>query len=128
MGQQQLLLLILVFIIVGTATIVAINTIQTNRMELNQESIRQEMIDAASFANAYYMKPEMLGGGGRSFSNISLEDLGIEANGDLGEFSLTDVQAQSFKIEAVPAAGSGNIIGTITLDGVDFEQEAAQEN
>ncbi len=71
MGQQQLLLVILVTIIVGIATVVAINTFSSASDSANIDSVRQDMVAFASSAVGYYMKPEMLGGGGGDFSGLT---------------------------------------------------------
>ena len=70
MGQQQLLLVILVTIIVGIATVVAINTFGSAADAANIDSVRQDIAQIAAAAQGYYMKPGMLGGGSRSFSGI----------------------------------------------------------
>ena len=62
MGQQQLLLVILVTIIVGIATVVAINTFGTAADNANIDAVRNDMTAIASGAQSYYMKPAMLGG------------------------------------------------------------------
>jgi len=68
MGQQQLLLIILVTIIIGVATVVAINTMSETTLSANLDSVRQDMAVLAVAAQAYYHKPVMLGGGGQSFN------------------------------------------------------------
>lgn len=68
MGQQQLLLIILVTIIIGVATVVAINTMGETTLSANLDSVRQDMARIAVSAQGYYQKPEMLGGGGKSFN------------------------------------------------------------
>ncbi len=67
MGQQQLLLIILVTIIIGVATVVAINTMGETTLSANLDSVRQDMAVLAVAAQGYYHKPVMLGGGGQSF-------------------------------------------------------------
>jgi len=76
MGQQQLLLVILVTIIVGIATVVAINTFSSASESANLDAVRQDMLTIASSAQQYYMKPDALGGGGNSFAGISIDNLG----------------------------------------------------
>ena len=71
MGQQQLLLVILVTIIVGIATVVAINTFSSAADSANLDAVRQDLAQIGSSAQAYYIKPTMLGGGGSSFTGIN---------------------------------------------------------
>lgn len=77
MGQQQLLLVILVTIIVGIATVVAINTFGTAADSATRDAVRQDLASIASSAQGYFMKPIMLGGGGRSFNDISFDHISI---------------------------------------------------
>ncbi len=70
MGQQQLLLVILVTIIVGIATVVAINIFGTSAEQANEDAVRQDMATIATAAQGWFMKPTMLGGGGNSFEAI----------------------------------------------------------
>lgn len=109
-------------IIVGIATVVAINTFERSRTTANHNPIRQVMTDGASLAQAYYYKSEMMGGGDNSYENISFIALKLIDNEELGEFTISDVQTDSFKIIAVPASGAENIIGTVTNDGIDFDR------
>ena len=55
MGQQ--LLVILVKIIVGIATVVAINTFGSAADFAAQDSVRQDLASIAASAQGYYMRP-----------------------------------------------------------------------
>lgn len=134
MGQQQLLLVILVTIIVGIATVVAINTFGSAADAANIDSVRNDVISIASSAQGYYMKPAMLGGGGRTFTGLTFRDLAFPANAidadgliaqnENGRYVL-DIQAQSFTITAHPASdpayvpGEDDNAGNLTGTGTD---------
>jgi len=75
MGQQQLLLVILVTIIVGIATVVAINTFGSAADAANLDAVRQDITGIAADAQGYFMKPTMLGGGSRSFDGIGFHTI-----------------------------------------------------
>ena len=84
MGQQQLLLVILVTILVGIATVVAINVFGTAAEEANRDAVRQELLAAGAGAQAVWTKPELLDGAGRDFDNFTeplelLRRLGLPA-------------------------------------------------
>lgn len=86
MGQQQLLLVILVTIIVGIATVVAINTFGAAADSANVDAVQQDVAQLAAAVQGYYMKPAMLGGGSRSFNGIDFRKFafpysGIETGG-----------------------------------------------
>ena len=114
MGQQQLLLVILVTIIVGIATVVAINTFGAAADSANLDAVRQDMAQIAAASQGYYMKPAMLGGGSRSFDNVTFNDFafaasgidqntGLEAVNENGRYVITQGD-QEFTITAHPAS------------------------
>ncbi|MDZ7660303.1 hypothetical protein [Fodinibius sp.] len=76
MGQQQLLLVILVTIIVGIATVVAINTFSSAADSANVDAARQDALSIAAAAQQYYMKPAALGGGNQDFTGMTFQDIG----------------------------------------------------
>jgi Tfp pilus assembly protein PilE len=80
MGQQQLLLVILVTILVGIATVVAINTFGSSNINANRDAVRNDIAAIATAAQAWYIKPEMLGGGNNSFEGLTFEDIGFAAD------------------------------------------------
>lgn len=101
-----MLLVILVTIIVGVASVVAITTMQTSRTNANRDAVRQDMLMILHDAQIYYKKPEMLAGGGRSFDNISQEQiLSVQPSNENGTYTIS---------------GSGN---TVTVKG-DGRSEA----
>jgi len=120
MGQQQLLLIILVTVLVGIATIIAINTMQESRANANYDAIRQTILDASTRAQGYYMKHESMGGGGKSFQNITMGIIEVEPDNEHGTFSITDSGTDSFTITAIPAAGGDNIVGVVYADSIEF--------
>jgi Tfp pilus assembly protein PilE len=116
MGQQQLLLVILVTIIVGIATVVAINTFGSAADSANVDAVRQDMASIAASAQGFYMKPTMLGGGSRSFENLTYNDMAfagttvsnLVGRNDNGVYTIAPaVNGSSFTIAAVPASGGG---------------------
>jgi Tfp pilus assembly protein PilE len=132
MGQQQLLLVILVTIIVGIATVVAINTFGAAADSANVDAVRQDLASIAASAQGYYMKPAMLGGGGRSFEGITFNNFtfpgtiaagGLSATNENGTytFEAPGTDAQEFTVTAVPASG-GSV--SITIEPNDAEMGA----
>lgn len=80
MGQQQLLLVILVTIIVGIATVVAINVFGTSAKSANEDAVRQDVLSIAASAQGWYIKPVMMKGGGNSFENMTFNDIAFSAD------------------------------------------------
>jgi len=118
MGQQQLLLVILVTIIVGIATVVAINTFGSAADQANIDAVNNDIAALASAAQGYYMRPTMLGGGSRSFSGITFEGLAFPAtytdNGtpptavnENGRYEIVSIGDDAFTINAYPASSEG---------------------
>lgn len=109
MGQQQLLLVILVTILVGIATVVAINVFGTQAEEANVDAVRQDILGAAAQAQGYYTRPDMMGGGGNSFGGIEINDLGIAGvtndspNNQNGSYELS-VEGDALEITGHPAS------------------------
>ncbi|AXI99768.1 hypothetical protein CYPRO_0483 [Cyclonatronum proteinivorum] len=125
MGQQQLLLVILVTIIVGIATVVAINIFGSSAEQANQDAVRQDMITMAAQAQAWYARPAMLGGGERDYQGdaaatpqipgVSFAIVGFPCDGDNtgcinqnGEFSITAVTPDGFTLIGRPNTGDGS--------------------
>ena len=127
MGQQQVILIVLVSVIVGLATVIAVNVMLESRQEANYDAIHQKIMDATTLAHSYYRKNEMLGGGGGTYQNITLAELNIEASdSELGEFSL-EAGDQSFTLTAIPASGGDNIVGVIYRDRIEFVSAEDEE-
>jgi hypothetical protein len=74
MGQQQLLLVILVTIIVGIATVVAINIFGSAADQANRDAVRQDLISAAVQAQAIWARPSMMDGADRDFTGGATEE------------------------------------------------------
>lgn len=128
MGQQQLLLVILVMILIGIATIIAINTMEQSHNTANEDAIRQKMIDASTLAQGYYYKNRMMGGGDGSFQEITLNDLNIEADGTLGAFSISEPGEDSFTLTAEPASDRPDIVSVIYKDRIEFVTDTEDED
>ena len=128
MGQQQLLLVILVTIIVGIATVVAINTFGSAADQANVDAVTNDIATLASAAQGYYMRPEMLGGGSRQFTGLTFEGLAFPANGvsadsstaqnENGRYEINNITATSFDIIANPSSGENYVPGSVDANGV----------
>jgi Tfp pilus assembly protein PilE len=129
MGQQQLLLVILVTIIVGIATVVAINTFGSAADAANIDSVRNDVLAIASSAQGYYMKPAMLGGGGRTFTGLTFNELAFPANGisadgltaqnENGRYVLAVAGGGAeFTVTAHPASDAAYVPGAVDANGV----------
>ena len=122
MGQQQLLLVILVTILVGIATVVAINVFTEAQEQSNQEAIILDMTSAVPDARAYYRKPVMLGGGGGSFANITFNDLILSESNENADYEISDQSQTSFRLTGTPNGGDGDpVVLVVYEDSITWE-------
>jgi len=127
MGQQQLLLVILVTIIVGIATVVAINTFGSAADSANVDAVRNDLTSMAAAAQSYVIKPNAMGGGGGVFTGIGFNDMGSVAcdqttsgsattgcENENGTYTISaDGGTTNVSITGVPKQAAGNIIITV---------------
>ncbi len=116
MGQQQLLLVILVTVIVGIATVVAINTFSSASEAANRDAVTNDVVAIAAAAQSFYIKPKMLNGGGNDFTGISFRDIAFagvssgtfdKAINVNGTYEISAAGATEFTVTAKPASCSG---------------------
>jgi hypothetical protein len=88
MGQQQHLLIILGVLIVGIAIAVGIGMFRSSSTEMIRGAVISDLNYYAGKAREYYWKPIMLGGGNRSFENISMNRLMLNAENEHGIYSI----------------------------------------
>lgn len=112
MGQQQLLLLILAAVIVGVAITLGINMFAQNSAQANQEAVMQDVLTIASRAQAWYRRPVQMGGGGRSYSAMTLANLNFPGTNANGSYSLLNGGATTVTIRG-DGVEDGNGDGTV---------------
>ncbi len=116
MGQQQLLLLILVTVIAGIMTVVAINTMNSLTDQAFEDAVRQDILTAASLAQGYYNKHSMMGGGSNSFTNITLTHVQLDSVNENGSYSISNRTVTSFTLTGIPAEGPNIVVAEIYAD------------
>jgi hypothetical protein len=81
-GQQQLLLIVLGIIVVSIAIFVGLALFRANAIEAKRNNVTNELVNLASMAQQFYMRPIAFGGGGRTFTGWSVPpQLTTTANG-----------------------------------------------
>ena len=137
MGQQQLLLVILVTILVGIATVVAINIFGTAAEQANRDAVRQDLLSAVAQGQAIWARPAAMGGAGGSFDNLTdIRRLNIPRGSAAGA-TYTDAQIDNdngsytmnasddvLTITGVPASGEPNIV--VELQRVEADTEGPE--
>jgi type II secretory pathway pseudopilin PulG len=139
MGQQQLLLVILVTVIVGIATVVAINTFSSASKASNRDAVLNDISAIAASAQSYYTKPKMLNGGGTSFSDLTFQRIPftgkfidgeaefLSAVNENGTYKLViDAGGTKFTVTGIPSSctsynGSAGSLEAGTLTGVIYD-------
>lgn len=99
MGQQQLFVYVFVVLIVGIATIIAIDTLKESYENANVDAVREDILFTLQEAQQYYLTHKLMDGGGRSFDGITMD-----------RFTLGD----STKSGTYTVEGSGDVI---TIEG-----------
>ena len=93
MGQQQLLLIIVGVVVVGIAVMVGIQMFAEQSAQSNLDGVINDLQNLAARAHQYYGKPTTMGGGGRSFVDLTADDDGIakltnDATNDNGTYTV----------------------------------------
>jgi Tfp pilus assembly protein PilE len=121
MGQQQMMLMMIVTVIVGIMTVVAINIFGDARDEGIKDIIRQDLLEAATVGQMYYKKSSMLGGGGESFVNITLFDIQLDTANAVSAFEITESTTNYFKLTATPFSNLDAFTAVVYVDEVVWE-------
>lgn len=101
MGQQQLLLVILVTIIVGVATVVAINIFGQSAENANIDATRQDILTMGAQMQGYAIKPALMGGGSGTFTGLTVDKIGFGYDSKESDTKFTNGNATySFAIAA----------------------------
>lgn len=120
MGTQQLLLIILGMIVVGVAIVIGIGIFGSNNQLANVDAVIQDCMRIAANAQGYYRKPAMLGGGGTSFSGITLEKCGwMGATNQNGTYALLSITDGSFVISG-NGTENASVLVTVYPDSTSF--------
>lgn len=99
-------------------TVVAITMFQEAQKESEKDAIRQDLMNGASRAGAYYAKPRALGGGGGSFASITFQELGLDTASYNGYYFDINTQSQSFQVSASTLDRSDTLTATINKFGL----------
>jgi hypothetical protein len=112
MGYQQLLLLVLGVIVVGTAVSVGMTMFSDSAVTVNRDVVTNDLLYLASRAQQFYRRPVALGGGEGTFNTGGI--------GGSGLYSITQLTSK-------PSNANGRyVLGTVlasqlTLTGIGKE-------
>lgn len=121
MGQQQLMLTVLVTIIVGLMTIVGIALFQAYRDDNLKDIIRQDVMEAGTVGQLYYKMPTAMGGGSKSFVDITLFDIQLDTASVISTFEISETAPEYFKITATPKSDIEAFTAVVYSDRIEWE-------
>ncbi len=101
MSNQQMLLIILVVIIVGAAIAVGISLFQEDNIEASRAAIIQDLQILAGQARQYYVKPYYLGGGNRTFSGVTFNNISRISQNENGRYYIQNASQSQLTIVGV---------------------------
>ncbi len=112
---QQLLLIILVVVIVGIGTVIAIDSMNESRTESRKSAIRQDILLVINDAQTYYQKPAAIGGGNQSFDDISEANIrSIKPTNENGSYQISG----SGSTVTITGTGTNNIVKLTTTASI----------
>lgn len=121
MGQQQLLIVILVTIIIGLSTVFGLVLFENFRDDSLRDMIKQDMMEAANIGQTYYRRPIALGGGGGSYLNLTLDIINLDTLTIITRFSISETNLDYFRITASPLSELEDFDLIVYSDRVEFE-------
>ena len=137
MGQQQLLLIVLITIVIGIASLVAVTTFDSAAQSANRDALTIHMTTLASSAQDYFLRPEPLGGGGRTFSGFTIQGKllpvsgitsdGLFAQTENGTLEVVSAEGAALEILGHPSSCEGFTPGTVDDEGVLTEAGTCSE-
>ena len=121
MGQQQLLLIILGVIVVGVAIAIAMTLFRANAIDRKREILVNESHNIGSIAISYYKKPQMMGGGGKTFTGWQIPtQLQSTVNGTYtAQVSADNVVITGTGTEVVTESDSIKVETTVTSNEIN---------
>ena len=112
MGSQQILLIILGLLVVGVAIAVGIGLFSASSISSNRDDIINDLMNLGQYAYRYKLKPEPMGGGGRSYVGFVIPQVLVE--NDNASYTTIAIASRSVTLQADSKFGYGSI--TVVLD------------
>lgn len=88
-------------IIVGLGIMTGIDRAEEGHRQAAKDALVEELLVVAGRAQAWYRLPAHMGGGGGSFSNLTLDAVHFDSTRIVGNYILADIQAKSFRVVGV---------------------------
>lgn len=127
MGQQQLLLLVLAAVIVGISVVVGFNMFSSSAVQSNQDAIVQHVMTIGAKAQEWYRKPAAMGGGGQSFTGLTLAALNVSPSNVDADTLFIAPTATDVTVTAVGKEDGDGDGTNITVQAV-FDKDGVKTN
>ena len=119
MGQQKILLIAFLTIILSAAVVVGMNVYAIGSLNSELDALIIDVNSVAASATSYWRMPVALGGGARSFEGVSdVSSFDPELSDMNGTFVLSSVMTNQFVLTATSANEGIIVVATITQQGV----------
>ena len=119
MGQQKILLIAFLTIILSAAVVVGMNVYAIGSLNSELDALLIDVNSVAASATSYWRMPVALGGGARSFEGVSdVSSFDPELSDMNGTFVLSSVMTNQFVLTATSANEGIIVVATITQQGV----------
>ena len=119
MGQQQILLIAFLTIILSVAVVVGMNVYAIGSLNSELDALIIDVNSVAASATSYWRMPVALGGGARSFEGVSdVSSFDSELSNMNSTFVLSSVMTNQFVLTATSANKGIIVVATITQHGV----------
>ena len=119
MGQNQLLMVVLSIIIIAVSITVGMDQFGENAVTANRDAVAINCEHILSSAQQYFRKPAMLGGGGSTYTGVTLSAIGVDSVNANGTFTMTVSPPNELTIVGTgnqPVKGGGNVQVTLVHD------------
>lgn len=110
MGNQQLLPLMLATIIVSLALTIGVQAYRESFRAQQEEEMHRTLVDAAQRAQGWYRKSRALGGGNRSFAQISWRKINVKSDGFAAKYTVSEKERDRVRLTAVSKLNPSLII------------------
>ncbi len=119
MGQQKILLIAFLTIILSAAVVVGMNVYAIGSLNSELDALIIDVNSVAASATSYWRMPVALGGGARSFEGVSdVSSFDSELSDMNSTFVLSSVMTNQFVLTATSANEGIIVVATITQQGV----------
>ncbi|HTY01040.1 MAG TPA: hypothetical protein VMG09_13520 [Bacteroidota bacterium] len=88
MGNQQLLIIAIAAVVLAVAVAVGVTMFRDQAASSNRDELEMDLAQLGVRAQTYFRRPTTLGGGGGSFSGLTMQKLTSRVNNLNGSYSL----------------------------------------